>query len=85
MELAIEAFEHGVYDFFTKPADLQRLKRACRRALDYNEIHRQQKHLNVDLLKKNQELQEANSQLLTALEEAKTFQAHLATSKKWLV
>ena len=43
MELAIEAFEHGVYDFFTKPADLQRLKRACRRALDYNEIHRQQK------------------------------------------
>lgn len=82
MELAIEAFEHGVYDFFTKPADLQRLKRACRRALDYNEIHRQQKHLNVDLLKKNQELQEANSQLLTALEEAKTFQAHLATSKK---
>ena len=82
IELAIEAFEYGVYDFFTKPADLKRLKRACRRALDYCGMQRRQKLLNIDLLKKNQELQEANSQLLNALEDAKTFQAHLATSKK---
>ena len=82
MELAIEAFEHGVYDFLTKPADINRLKRASRRALDYCEMQRKQKQLTVDLLEKNQELQIANSQLLNTLEEAKTFQAHLASSKK---
>ena len=82
MELAIEALEHGVYDFLTKPADLNRLKLACRRALDYCGMQRQQKQMTIDLIEKNQELKIANSQLLSALEEAKTFQAHLATSKK---
>ena len=42
MELAIEALEYGVYDFLTKPADLNRLKLACRRALDYCGMQRQQ-------------------------------------------
>ena len=82
MELAIEAFEHGVYDFITKPADINKLKRASRRALDYCEMQLKQQQLTRDLLDKNKELQIANSQLLNTLEEAKTFQAHLASSKK---
>ena len=80
MELAIEALEHGVYDFLTKPADIHRLKLACRRALDFCGMQRQQKQMTLDLLEKNQELKIANSQLLSALEEAKTFQAHLGFS-----
>ena len=82
LDLAIEAFESGVYDFLTKPLDLGKLKRVCSRALDHYEMQETQKKLTRDLIEKNKELKSANSKLVNALEEAKTFQAHLASSKK---
>lgn len=82
LDLAIEAFESGVYDFLTKPLDLGKLKRVCSRALDHYEMQETQKKLTQDLIDKNRELKIANSKLVDALEEAKTFQAHLASSKK---
>lgn len=82
LELAVAAFENGIYDFLTKPIDLIKLKRVCQRALAHYEIQKKQKQLTVDLIESNRELKRANSKLLIALEEAKTFQAHLASSKK---
>jgi signal transduction histidine kinase len=82
LELAVEAFEAGIYDFLTKPTNMHKVKQCIERALEKYELTCKQKQLHEDLVTKNQELQETNSKLLTALEDARTFQAYLASSKK---
>ncbi len=82
LDLAVEAFEEGIYDFLVKPTNMHKVKQCIERAMEKYELSCKQKQLHEDLIAKNQELQEANTKLLTALEDAKTFQAYLASSKK---
>lgn len=77
-----ELEEFSIFDVLVDYPSRLRLLNSVRRAAEKHEMSHRWTRLNQDLLTKNLELQETNSMLLEALEESRTFQAHLASSQK---
>jgi signal transduction histidine kinase len=82
LEVALEAFEEGLYDYLVKPVNVRKVKQVLDRALEKYHLKQQQEKLHQDLSQKNRELNEINRKLTQALEDGQTFQNYLATSQK---
>lgn len=82
LELAVKAFETGIYDFMVKPVNMRHLKQKVDSALNQYHLLNQEEELKRDLKEKNGQLKQINHQLRDALDESKKYQAHLAHSTK---
>lgn len=82
LELAVKAFETGIYDFMVKPVNMRHLKQKVDSALNQYHLLQQEEELKRDLKEKNSQLKLINHQLRDALDESKKYQAHLAHSTK---
>ncbi|MCJ8347227.1 response regulator [bacterium] len=82
LELAVKAFETGIYDFMVKPVNMRHLKQKVDSALIQYHLKLQEEELKRDLKEKNNQLKQINQQLRDALDESKRYQAHLAHSTK---
>ncbi|MCO4782012.1 MAG: response regulator [Candidatus Cloacimonetes bacterium] len=82
LELAVKAFETGIYDFMVKPVNMRHLKQKVDSALNQYHLLLQEEELKRDLKEKNSQLKKINHQLRDALDESKKYQAHLAHSTK---
>ncbi|PCJ20529.1 MAG: hypothetical protein COB02_03150 [Candidatus Cloacimonadota bacterium] len=82
LELAVKAFETGIYDFMVKPVNMRHLKQKVDSALCQYHLKFQEEELKRDLKEKNSQLKTINQQLRDALDESKKYQAHLAHSTK---
>lgn len=82
LDIALEAFEEGLYDYLIKPINVRKVKQVIDRALEKYHMKMQQQKLHHDLSLKNHELNEINRRLTKALEDSQTFQNYLATSQK---
>ena len=77
-----ELEELAIFDILEGSPSRLRLLNSVQRAAEKHEMSQRWTRLNQDLLTKNLQLQETNSMLLEALEDSRTFQAHLASSQK---
>jgi DNA-binding NarL/FixJ family response regulator len=77
LKSAVEGFRMGIYDYMEKPVETDILVCRIRRAFEAQEMERQNRELQDNLLHKNEELHRVNTELREEVEKRKTSEGKL--------